>query len=372
MKSSFSILLLLLSFTLNCTGKDDFVQRQGTKFILNGKAFYVVGTNNYYLNFKPNNMIDDVINDAAAMDLKVIRCWGFCDGEVKDGIVMQPQLGIYDESGFERLDYTIFQAGQKNLKIVLPLVNNWNPFGGMNQYVQWTGGGSHDDFYIRPAIKDAFKKYIHYMLNRTNSYSKIQYKNDPTIMTWELANEPRCQSDTTGDTLINWADEMSSYIKSLDPNHLVALGDEGFYNRTGQGNDWMRNGTEGVDWDRLLTLKNLDYGTFRLYIENWSKNIDWGRQWIIEHIQEAHSAGKPCVLEEFGYTNQALRDSAYTLWLNTIYENNGNGDIFWILTGIQEDSTDYPDHDGFRVLHPSSTAKVISEHAQKMNEKSRE
>jgi len=49
-------------------------------------------------------------------------------------------------------------------------------------------------------------------------------------MTWELANEPRCDSDPSGDTLVNWAAEISDFIKSVDGLHLVAVGDEGFYN----------------------------------------------------------------------------------------------------------------------------------------------
>ncbi|MDI5787504.1 cellulase family glycosylhydrolase [Bacillus licheniformis] len=66
------------------------------------------------------------------------------------------------------------------------------------------------------------------MLNRVNTYNGVKYKDDPAIMAWELANEPRVQSDRTGNTLVEWADEMSEFIKSIDQNHLVAVGDEGF------------------------------------------------------------------------------------------------------------------------------------------------
>ena len=43
-----------------------------------------------------------------------------------------------------------------------------------------------------------------------------------------------CNRTTSGTctttTITNWASTISAYIKSIDHNHLVGLGDEGFYN----------------------------------------------------------------------------------------------------------------------------------------------
>lgn len=38
---------------------------------------------------------------------------------------------------------------------------------------------------------------------------------------------------------------MSTYIKSLDPTHMVSVGDEGFFNRAGNS-EWEYGGGEGV------------------------------------------------------------------------------------------------------------------------------
>lgn len=84
-----------------------------------------------------------------------------------------------------------------------------------------------------------------------------RYKDSPAIMAWELANEPRCGADGTRNLpasddcspklLNDWVDEMSTYIKSLDPHHLVTWGGEGDFNR--DSDDWAYNGTNGGDFD---------------------------------------------------------------------------------------------------------------------------
>ncbi|WP_254450282.1 cellulose binding domain-containing protein [Cohnella herbarum] len=346
-----------------------FVTTSGGKFKLNGNDFYFSGTNNYYLLYQSQAMVDDVFSDAVAMNLKVLRMWGWINGNSTNNVVLQPSPGVFNEAGFTKMDYAIYKAGQSGIKLVIPFINNWDDFGGMNTYVNWFGAGSHDAFYTNAQVKQAYKNYVNYVLNRTNTYSGIKYKDDPTIMTWELANEPRAQTDKTGNTLVNWADEMSAYIKSLDPNHLVAVGDEGFYNIPGNS-DYPYGGGEGVDWTRLIALPNIDYGTYHLYPNHWNETAQWGNTWIANHINDGAAAGKPVVLEEFGLTDPSTRDSVYATWLGIVNQLGGAGDQFWILTGIQDDGQLYPDYDGFRVVYPSATATLISNHAQQMNAKS--
>lgn len=75
-------------------------------------------------------------------------------------------------------------------------------------------------------------------------------------------------------------------------------------------------------------------------------------------------------MEEFGYQDKTKRDGVYKTWLDIIEKHDGAGSQFWILTGIQDDDTLYPDYDGFRIVYPGSAASIISEHAGRMNEKS--
>ena len=353
-----------------------FVGVRRGHFSLAGRRWSVAGTNNYYLHYKSHTMIDDVLDDAVAMGLNTIRTWGWLDGPASDGVSLQPEPYVYPEAAYERFDYTVAEARRRGLRLVVPLTNNWNDFGGMNQYVTWFKAANHDDFYTNAEIRAAYKSYVRHFINRRNRYTGIRNRNEPAIMTWELANEPRCPSDKTGRTLLRWADEMSRFFKQQAPRQLIAVGDEGFFGLAGDP-DYPYSNTEGVRWPALVRLPAIDYGTAHLYPDAWGKEEkdEWGAQWIRDHIRVARRIGKPFVLEEFGLKDespeQGTRDAVYRHWTDTVLESGGDGDQFWILTGIQDDGTLYPDYDGHRVVYPSSTATVLAEHARALRRRDR-
>lgn len=393
-----SVLLVLLTITA-CEEKNEsvmaedeqgnFVTSQNGQFILDGEVFRFAGTNNYYLHYKNNEMIDDVIENAKEMNLKVIRMWAYLDGVegsmVDNNAYMQTAPGVFDQipdgaiNGFEAMDYALMKASELDMKVVLVLTNNWDAFGGVNQYVAWSDtANEHDDFYTDTNCKDMYKTYADYLINRENTYTGLAYKEDPTIFAWELMNEPRCDRDKSGETILAWADEMSSHIKSLDSNHMVTLGDEGFFNRPDETN-WAYNGYSGVDFERILALEHIDYGTFHLYPDHWGDDFEdaeeSGSKWIEDHALAAQAVGKPAVLEEFGLvkTSQENRDYVYETWTNKAYEINLAGTMFWILTGLDNgDSQDseglYQDYDGFRVVNDGGrTDELLTRHAKEMS-----
>ncbi len=50
-------------------------------------------------------------------------------------------------------------------------------------------------------ILQAYKNYIKTVLTRVNSVNGRSYSEDPTVFSWELANEPTSTSDETGQTV---------------------------------------------------------------------------------------------------------------------------------------------------------------------------
>jgi mannan endo-1,4-beta-mannosidase len=376
----------------------DFVRVSGGKFVVGGKPMRFGGTNTYYLHQQSHYMIDSALNDAANMSLGVVRAWAFADGSGNGYRPLQPEPFVYDSEAFDSLDYAIYKAGQLGLRLVLGLTNNWADYGGMQQYVKWflglpddtTGDAvNHDKFYSTPAIQRCYQAYAKYVTHRFNRYTGLRYNEDPTIMTFELANEPRNRSDKTGRTLLTWITQMSAYLKHLAPRQLVTTGDEGFYGDAANS-DYPYSNFEGDRWKDFLALPTIDYGTVHLYPQGWGENpaskpgtdpVAWGTTWISSHIADGAALGKPVVLEEFGLAvnasqgipDEPARDAGYQAWTGAVLASGGAGDQFWLLTSRVDDGSFYPDFDGYRIMwdndpgNPTNAAaQLLSAHAKAM------
>ena len=125
--------------------------------------------------------------------------------------------------------------------------------GGMKAYVT-AFGGSKESWYTNQRAQEQYKKYIAAVVGR--------YINSDAVFAWELANEPRCKGCNT-DVVFKWATEISTYIRGLDANHMITLGDEGF--GLPGGSSYPYGTSEGVDFVKNLGIKNLDFGTFHMY-----------------------------------------------------------------------------------------------------------
>lgn len=350
------------------TTSTQFVTAEGTRLVFKGRPFHFVGANCYYLMVYATDParrtdVDSVLRNASEMGVKVIRTWAFND---KGENALQTSPGVYDERVFQGLDYVVAKAEQLGLRLMLVLVNNWDDYGGMNQWVKWSPTAKiHDDFYNDINTRNWFRRYISTLVNRRNSFSGKLYKDDPTILAWELANEPRASNPSV---LTDWIQEMSRYLKHLDSNHLVTTGSEGL--------------EHFIENHQVTTI---DFATVHLWPDTWH----WGQKrsldWLRHRIGSAHNVlRKPLILGEFGKhrdirqpaseqpkatggTGHTLaRDQFYSGVLNEIFRNQSAGALFWTL---YHDT--YPDYDGFGVYYPTdrSTVEIINagaEKAQKM------
>ncbi|EMS54429.1 Mannan endo-1,4-beta-mannosidase 1 [Triticum urartu] len=213
-----------------------FVRAQGPRFVINGSPYYANGFNAYWLmtmaaDPAQRGKVTSALSQAAARGLSVARTWAFSDGGSN---ALQYAPGSYNENTFKGLDFVLSEARKNGIKVILSLVNNYDTFGGKKQYVEWARGrgqavGSEDDFFTNSLVKGFYKNHVKTVLTRVNTVTGVAYKNDPTILAWELMNEPRCQSDLSGRTIQSWIREMAAHVKSIDGNHMLEAGLEGFY-----------------------------------------------------------------------------------------------------------------------------------------------
>ncbi|MGA9116395.1 MAG: hypothetical protein WB626_06445 [Bacteroidota bacterium] len=319
-----------------------FVRTAGSGLSLAGRPFYAVGVNSYFLQELAargdTGRVHQIFRQAHQLGLTAIRTWAFHDApDSTDPASIQWGPGLTNEAGLRGLDFVLARAPLYGLRLILPLVNNWDDYGGMNQYVRWyartrpgeagttrpdsavsgpggrsyllrpAGSFAHDDFYRIPEIREWYRLHIFTLLTRVNTLNNIPYRDDPAVLMWELANEPR-SSDPTGETVHAWLGEMSAFLKSVDPRHLLASGEEGL-ETSGEGysdpscygdRQWLFDGTGGVSYARNLSLPWLDAAVAHCYPEAWGLSFNEARLWAEEHRRLARQAGKPFLLEEAG------------------------------------------------------------------------
>ncbi|KAH6869597.1 glycoside hydrolase superfamily [Coprinopsis sp. MPI-PUGE-AT-0042] len=376
-----------------------FAYTEATKFKVDGKDFYFAGSNAYYFPFA-NNETDAYRGMVAAKQagLKVIRTWGFYDrnatfdpnglpkygGEgagpsevhFQEWTNGKPKINL-SKTGLPVFDGVIRAAEKSGIKLVIALTNNWADYGGMDMYTVNLGYPYHDDFYTKPEIIKHYKNYIKTFINR--------YKHSPAVFSWQLANEPRCGADgvrnlprsptCNTETLTAWIKDISAYIKSIDPHHLVSIGAEGEFKIDG-ATDGFYTGWDGGDFHTQVGLKNVDYGTFHLYPDWWSKSAEWGTKWVHDHADAQEQLKKPVVFEEYGwltpekrleYLGQVrpeTRTEVLTAWQKASVERKLGGDQYWQF-GWGGYSYGQNHNDGFTIYLEDPEAKaLILDHAK--------
>ncbi|KAH7912403.1 glycoside hydrolase family 5 protein [Hygrophoropsis aurantiaca] len=316
-----------------------YVQASGQGFTLDGETYTVFGGNSYWVGLTELSTtdMDTTFENIAAYGGTTVRTWGFNDVLTPYGDYYQLWNGStptinYGATGLENFDNVVASAKAHGIRLIVTLTNNWDNYGGMDVYVnQIIGQGQpHDYFYTNPEVIAAYQNYVKAFVSR--------YENEPTIFGWELANEPRCTGSTaatsgtcTTETITTWIKTMSAYIKSVDANHLVGLGDEGWFNYP-NSTDTAYDGSQGIDFNANLAIETIDFGTFHLYPFSWGETaspITWGAEWIENHRISQATYNKPVLMEEFGVLTTQNQTATYLDWYSTVLDSGLSGVLIW-------------------------------------------
>lgn len=247
-------------------------------------------------------------------------------GAIPRGITRAPH--DYDEALLAGLDFCLAEMAARDMRGVLFLSNYWQWSGSFAQYVRWVTGETIPDpdkpvmakgdwhafmqfsasFYQTSAAVDLYRDYVRQLIHRKNTVNGRIYREDPAIMTWELANEPRpCadESTMTKDVPIfcDWVDGTARFIHEQDENHLVCTGSEGV---------WGSLEKPGV-FVAAHKTPAIDYVTVHMWLKNWGwlKAAQLGSDFEVaagkarDHVEMHNTLAtdtlkKPLVLEEFG------------------------------------------------------------------------
>lgn len=337
MRSSILLTIVLLITATNVGGQ--YVSARGQTLRLNGKPYYFIGTNYWYggllglekdrrrgierlrkeLDFLKRNGVTNLRLMAGAEGS------GMINGVMRVGPPLQPERGRFDARVLDGLDIILAEMSKRRMKAVIFFSNNWEWSGGFQQYVEWNGLVPRElsgrklnwdklrdmvgRFYVCFECQRDYLKQVEFVLSRTNTINGRKYVNDPTIMAWELANEPRPMWPALRERYAEWIHDVAAFIKSRDANHLVTIGHEGSI------------GTESIEvFEEVHRDANIDYLTIHIWAKNWAwySGNNYGEafpkaeKYIREHIEVARRLNKPLVIEEFGLPRDSVIRDAET------------------------------------------------------------
>ena len=190
------------------------------------------------------------------------------------------------------------------------------------------------------SAKALFANHVRYIVTRTNRYNGRKYVDDPTLMSWQIGNEPRAFSDENKAPFARWMADVAAQIKSLDSNHMVSSGSEGM---------WGCEGDMAL-FEQIHADSNIDYMNIHIWPYNWSwvkedsltemlpQAKENTRKYIEEHLAVASKYKKPLVLEEFGFprdgfqfsktSSTTARDAYYAYVFDLIRQARESGGLF--------------------------------------------
>jgi mannan endo-1,4-beta-mannosidase len=240
------------------------------------------------------------------------------------------------EYGLERLDYVVESAEAHGISLIINFVNNWSDYGGMAAYCSYYDISPVTDWYTNSQAQAQYQAYIAAVVSR--------YKNSTAVFAWELANEPRCTGCATS-VLTTWITTTSAYIKSLDSNHMVCIGEEGFGVTADSDGSYPFTTSPGTNFTQNLRVPDIDFGTYHLYPSSWGEVDTWAPRWIEAHATEAAAVGKPVILEEYG--SSTLDDELP--WIAEVLSTDTAGLMYWQYG--DDLSTGKTNNDGYAIYY---------------------
>lgn len=295
---------------------ESFVTRSGTRLLLNGKTFRFGGANVEWLGlvgygpadpsgprYPKHFEIDDALATAKEMGARVIRSQTMGDS-VGCALCIEPELGRFNDAAFEPIDYALKSARARGLRVIATIVGDDASAGGSGcVYLHWRGVDvpgcslvNMAPFWTDETVRGDVEDHISALLSHVNRYTGVAYKDDPTILGWDLLNG--------GDSPREWTSAIVEHLRSIDKRHLVF----------------------SSAWNALIP--GVDVCVAFVY-PHWSQPLSSRR----DERSACRSARRPFVAYEYGWdrTNYGTARAFKSLLATLARDPTLAGDAFWAL-----------------------------------------
>lgn len=408
--------------------KSDFIQVRDGHFVRNGKGYYYIGANFWYgailgSTGQGGNRLRlckelDVMKAVGIDNLRIlVGSDGHHGVKTKVEPTLQVEPGVYNDAILAGLDYLLMEMSKREMVAVLYLNNSWEWSGGYGFYLEYAGAGKAprpdeagypaymnfvSQFADNEKAHQIFYNYVRFIISRTNRYTGKKYSDDPTIMSWQIGNEPRAFSKEAIPGFKKWLRKTSALIRSIDRHHLISIGSEG---------SWGCENDENV-YTFISADRNIDYCTVHIWPYNWEwihkghllEDVPLAcrntKAYLSRHLAICEHLQKPLVMEEFGYprdgfsfspeSSTKIRDTYYLyvfhlIEKNVLHDGLFAGCNFWGWGGFSrsvheqwqpgDDYTGDPaqESQGLNSVFftDTSTLKIIKEETEKLQKISR-
>ena len=227
--------------------------------------------------------------------------------------------GMRDWSSFDELLAT---ARSRDERVIVALADQWGNCdvpNGSYKNEAWYRGGYRDAIGAGGLV--TYRQWVADVVGR--------YRNNPTILAWQLMNEAedavsltgRCSS-TSARTLARFVEDMGRLVKSIDANHLLSVGTAG----GGQC------GAVGKEFESLHAIPQVDLCEVHDY---GGPAAALGRGGLIaQRVVQCRAVGKPLFVGESGIRtgevgSLAARAAAFKAKLSSQFAAGVSGVLVW-------------------------------------------
>jgi len=294
----------------------NFITRSGDKLMDGSNQFRWISVNclkalgpmglNYNFGDSSNTLptdqeLNDLVTTVQQMGGKVMRTYVISAGtDPLDHVQINSSNTVtLNETSMKRIDKLIQLCVQQGIRLCIPLCNQYDWCGGISAYEANNGG----DMYTIGSVADQrLKNMISQLVNRTNTYTGVKYKDDPAILCWATGNELAAPDA--------WVSDLAAYIKSVDPNHLVMDGKEKY--------------SQIYPTYGLLNDPNVDIvGTSLYYTDGTAANT-------VSELRAVTKGYKPLVITE---VSMDLSPTDLSATLDEVVNDGTTAAMYWALEG---------------------------------------